>query len=103
MDYFQLLTNIMNLPEEQKDCLVNALLGLCQGKTYSSEFYFVPMDNAITEDNAKAKEYVRITQGEIPKWIYSNVNWGRVYQDLCREGLLVQSSQGVLMKLRARK
>lgn len=103
MDFFQFLTNIMNLPEEQKDCLVNALLGLCQEKSYSSEYIFRPMDDSIKEDNARAKEYFRITQGEIPKWIYSNVNWGRVYQDLCKEGLLLPSPQGILMKLKARK
>lgn len=103
MDYFQLLVSIMNLPEEQKGSLVNALIGLCQKGIPGAKYYFVPMDESITEDSARAKEYTRITQGEVAQWLYSNVNWGRVYKDLCREGLLVQSSHGVLMRLNARR
>lgn len=101
MDHFQLLCSIMNLPEEQKDSLINALMGLCKAKTFTSEYYFVPMDSSITEDGARAKEYTRITQGELAKWLYSSVNWGQVYKNLCKEGLLIQSSQGILMKMKA--
>lgn len=102
MDYFQLLVSIMNLPEEQKESLVNALKGLCQKEIPGAEYYFVPMDKGITEEGAQAKEYTRISQGEIAKWIYSSVNWGQVYKALIKEGLLVQSPAGLLMKLRRR-
>ena len=100
MDYFQLLVSIMNLPEEQKESLVNALKGLCRKGTSGAEYYFEPMKEDIKEDGARAKEYTRITQGEIAKWLYSSINWGQVYKALIKEGLLVPSSAGLLMKLR---
>ena len=100
MDNFQLLVSIMNLPEEQKESLVNALKGLCHRGTLGAEYYFVPMDKSITEEGAQAKEYTRLTQGEIAKWLYTSVNWGQVYKALIKEGLLVPSSAGLLMKLR---
>lgn len=103
MDNFQLLVSIMNLPEEQKDSLVNALMGLCQRGIPGAKYYYVPMNEEIKEDSARAKEYVRITQGEIAQWLYSNVNWGRVYKDLCKEGWLIQTPQGILMKLNGRR
>ena len=102
MEYLQLLVSIMDLPEEQKARLVNALAGLCQKSGTGSDYFFEPMDKSITDEGAQAKEYTRITQGEIAKWLYSSVNWGQVYKALIKEGLLIQSPAGLLMKLRRR-
>lgn len=103
MEIIDDLIKVMTLPEEQRESLVQALVGLCKGPQPPYQYYFVPIKPEITTEADKAKEYFRHTQGEIPAWLYTSINWKQVYDKLCKEGLLIQSSSGTLMKLKASK
>ena len=103
MELIDDLIKVMALPEEQRESLVQAIVGLCKGSQPPHPYYFVPMKEEITSDADKAKEYFRLTQGEIPAWLYASINWKQAYTKLCQEGLLISSSSGTLMKLKASK
>lgn len=103
MEIIDDLVKIMNLPTEQRDSLVQCIVGLCKGQQPPHPYYFLQMKEDITTDADKAKEYFRQTQGEIPSWLYTSINWKQVYEKLCKEGLLIQSPNGTLMKVKASK
>lgn len=103
MELINELVKVLELPQEQRDSLIQAMVGLCKGPTPSQEHYFIPMDRDISSDPDKAKEYFRMTHEDIPDWLYASVNWSQAYKKLCQEGLLVSSSAGTLMKLKASK
>ena len=103
MELIEELVKIMSLPEEQRDNLVQAIVGLCKGQQPPHPYYYLEMKKDITTEADKAKEYFNQTQAEIPSWLYTSVNWKQAYAKLCQEGWLLQSPNGTLMKVKASK
>lgn len=60
----------------------------------------VLMPDDIVEEGARAKEYFKRASLIVPRWLFSSVNWKQAYSALLKEGLLVNTEQGLMMRFR---
>lgn len=99
MDIVEGIINFANLPLKEQALVISTLHALQENSGVESERY-VPMDEEIKEDSARAKEYFKRSHCTVPTWIYSSINWKQVYKTLVKNGLLVEKDGSLYMKLK---
>ena len=92
------ILDFSELSKERQTTVIKTLMAMQQCNDNQSTDVLMPQ--TIVEEGARAKEYFRRAGLIVPRWLFSSVNWKQAYSALLKEGLLVNTEEGMVMRFK---